>query len=296
MTGNKIMIVDYSPKSFAIAVEYETGLQDEFFAIGGRFNSQLAFGPGWIFSKKKCRAQIDNLLNEYGIGDMFTSVDLADIVSEPTSTNNATKPTRGAALPDYLLTDEQRKEWARSVKGDADYYYKQYNIIVKLSGGELIPIQKPTIKTEFWFGESDFGQGPTSEQASTAAHHARTSEDYFINENLEDLQETIARLEGTHKGTYKYLWLANWNRDKRNHWSLDTSNNCPEATNAVEWLDCRELSMYKDGCYRKLSDDDKQRLLTGYKLALELMEKRLRAYLKRYGLSKIHASTYWMDR
>lgn len=296
MDTDKIMIVDYSDKAIAIAAEYDTGLQDEFKAIGGRFNSRLAFGAGWIFSKKKHREQLDKLFSDYGISDMFTSVALADIVGEATRTStNKTKTTSGAT-PDYILTDKQRREWARDVKGDEKYYYKDYNIIVRLADGELVPIKRNSLKTEFWFGESDCGQGMTSDEARAAAHNARTNEDYFLNENLEDLRDMIARLDGTYNRTYKYLWLANYYREKTNHWELDKSSVCPDATNAIEYLDCRELKMYEEGRYRKLSDDDKARLLTGYKLALQAKEKRCRAYLKRYGMSKITARVYWMDR
>lgn len=50
--GNGLSYVDYSDKAFAV-----TGNTRQFYGLlkdlGGRFNSRLSCGPGWIFSKKK---------------------------------------------------------------------------------------------------------------------------------------------------------------------------------------------------------------------------------------------------
>lgn len=218
MDTDKFLIVDYSDKAIAVPGEYDTCLQDEYKLIGGRFNSKLKFGAGWIFSKKKNEEQIKHLFATYGV--IFASVALSDIVSESTSAN---KP---GSLPEYITTDKN-------------------DVIVELEDGEKITISDRPLTTEFLFGYSDYGQGPTSEECHAAANKARTDENYFISENLSDLQSCKRRCEKT------------------------------------------------DGVY---SETDKQRLIVAYNHALELREKRCRAYLKRYGLSKIKVSTYWMDR
>lgn len=297
-----ITIVDYSDKAIAIAMERDCAFDWEFNELGGRFNSRLKFGSGWIFSKKKSEERLRGMFGYYGLS--VASVDLVDVATnasvdagDKSGTHSTSKNRKNKTdKPVYILTDKERRDWARDVMGDEDYYYKQYAVIVRLEGGQLVPIKKNRIKTEFWFGESDCGQGLTSEEAHDRANTASTDERYFIKENTSDYKDMIARLDGTYGGSYKYLWLANWHRDKQNDWDLDKSSVCSEATNAIECLDWKESKMYEEGAYIKLSETDKARLLAGYKLALEMMEKRLGAYLKRYGMSKVSGRVYWADR
>lgn len=294
MDNDKIMIVDYSEKAIAIAAEYETALKDEFKLIGGRFNFRLGFGPGWIFSKKKCENQITRLFAEYDLTDMISRVKLSDIISD---TDKANK--RGSdSLPDYILTDEARKEWITATH--AKYYrkdaIKEIAVCIRLSDGGILAIESGKLKTEFWFGESDFGQGPTSEEANESAHKASTDESYFLDANLSDFRDIISGLKGEQEDNYKYLHLYTCGLSNGKKWKLRWSNLNPDSVNWQEFLESWEREQYERGEHRALTDDDRERLIAGYTYALELREKRCRAYLKRYGLSKIHASTYWMDR
>lgn len=291
---DKFLIVDYSEKSIAIPSDYDMIVTEEFTNIGGRYNSRLKFGAGWVFSKKKCLDRLTHMFDVYGAKYIYISID--DMETTDTGAKNVPGGHKKSETPNYILTDAERRGWAKNVMENEDYYYKEYNIIVRLADGSLVPIVKNSIKTEFWFGESDCGQGLTSEEANKRAHTASTDEAYFINENTKDYKDMISRLKGTYDGSYKYLWLANWYDDRRNCWKLDTSSICPQVTNAVECLDCRERQMYDEGAYRKLSDDDTARLLAGYRLALAAMEKRLSTYLKCYGMSKVSGRVFWADR
>ena len=279
MDTDKIMIVDYSDKAIAIAAEYDTGLQDEFKAIGGRFNSRLAFGAGWIFSKKKHREQLDGLFAYYGISDMIASVALADIVGGATgtstnNTNKTTRATRDATLPDYITTN----------KGD---------VFITLSCGGCVEISKRNLITDFCFGYSDCGQGATSEEARAECDKAQSDENYFLSENLSDLQDIVDCLKGTSDKYRNNIWLVK--SDSSNIVSIDRSVVNPESTNAADSLDAWERRKYNQGLYVPPTDDDKQRLIAGYEHALTLREKRCRTYLKRYGLSKLHCWVYWAD-
>ena len=103
------------------------------------------------------------------------------------------------------------------------------------------------------------------------------------------MHDRIDWLNGDTSGrACKYLWLLG---NEHNKWSLDSSD-----TDNPDYLDSWSKVRYDRGEYKLLADTDKQRLIAGYNHALTLREKRCRAYLKRYGLSKIHISTYWMDR
>ena len=268
-------MIDYSEKAIAIKMEYDCIFLDEFKMIGGRFNSRLWFGAGWIFSRKKHESSLRGMLDYYGL----SAIDIK-LPDTGAAGDTATKP--GAKIPDYFLTDEERKRWARD-----DYGYKNYPIVVKLTGGELVPISKADLKTEFYF--PDEGCDDEIKRAHTA--------EYMIAENTERHRWMIETLKGVHTDTWrKYAWLANYNKDKHNHWVVDRSNVCPEATNALDVLDRQEYHMAQEGLYKPINDEDKQRLIAGYEYALEQQEKRCRTWLKRYGVEKISVHTYWADR
>ena len=44
-----------------------------------------------------------------------------------------------------------------------------------------------------------------------------------------------------------------------------------------------------------LTDEERAELIREYKKAMQAHEKRVNAYLKRYGISKIKVWTYWID-
>ena len=284
-----IKLIDYSEKAVAIKAEYDCALQDEFKLIGGRFNSRLSFGAGWIFSRKKHEDNLRGLFDCYGLS--VASVTLSDmgVNSDKTDTDSDGK----TETPEYILTDKERKEWAQNTGYDSKYY----NVAIRLSGGEIVAISKPELKTEFWHHDEGAGYDENCRITKTA----KTKRDYFIGENTNDFRELIADFisPGTGDNYYNHLWLGNWNKDGRNRWQLKWLNISPESTNcreAIGWHDSQLQSMYDKGQFKPLSDDDRARLLTGYKIALEAIEKRCNAWLKRYGEDKLSFRTYWADR
>ena len=306
MHDNHFKLVNYSEKAVALLIEKDGAITEELEMLGGRYNWHLSCGPGWIFSRKKSYEALIKLLECYGI--TYKSYELNELPTVNAGKNQDKEDATGA--PEWILTNEERRNyWLSRYPGDKDksyfnYLYKNYPVIVRLCDGECVPIESDKLKTEFWFGESDW-QGPTYEEAAEAAHEARTKEDYFINENLDKLRSFVACLEDPEKyaedysTTYNRLWLSNWNSDGANEWRLHWSNVDPASSDvrfAIGLHDSRLPEMYDQGLYKDLTPENRARLLYAYKLALDQREKRCRAYLKRYGLSKISARTYWMDR
>lgn len=293
MDSNTFYIVDYSPKAFAIAAEYETALQEEFTTIGGRFNSRLAFGAGWIFSKKKHEEQINGLFTAYGIEEITERVKLSDIATDPGKKHGKGAKT-AVTLPDYILPDAERKKWITAAHGED--YIKDFPVVVQLSEG-VATINLGGLETEFWFGYSDYGQGLTLEEAYNACKAAQT-EEYFINKNTESLRKILAGLKQETTEEYRYLILRRNNhyRTPAASWAIHWTNVCPDAVNWVETMDAYDRCDYEKGRLRRITEEERQRLIDGYTLALEMQEKRLKRYLKRFGTSKLRASTYWIDR
>lgn len=287
---NNFKLVNYSEKSVALLIERDGAITEELTDIGGRYNYRLSCGPGWIFSRKKSFDALIGLLNCYEIGYKLYELDELPTVNEPGNKEN------NNISPDWILTDQERKEWAQNVMGDMDYY-KSYNVAVKLSGGEIVPISKPDLKTEFWHHD----EGTGYDEHCRITESEQSKRDYFISENTSKFRDIITGLMEPDKLTssYKYLWLGNWHKDGRNQWTLKWLNISPDSINcrqAIGWHETQLQSMYDKGMFKPLNDDDKARVLMAYKIALEAIEKRCNAYLKRYGTDKLSFRTYWADR
>ncbi len=274
-----IEIVNYSEKSFAVIMPKDCYLKDEFTFAGGRFNGRLACGPGWIFSRKKCEDIIANILHEENF----------ELHTRELAATEKTKKKASQETSSCILNDEERRKWCLSIGIDI----KNYPVAVRLEGGEILAIHQTSLRTEFWHHD----EGPDYERHLQITKDKQTMTDYFFQKNLEDLNEFVEAFEGkSSRGTYKYLWLANWNEPDCNSWSLRWSNINPESVNARSFLDTTEQRMYDSGLYRGLSDNDKQRLMTAYNLAIVKRAKRCQTWLKRYGVEKLHFDTYWADR
>ncbi len=284
-------LVNYSEKAVALLIERDGVLTDELYAIGGKYNYRLSCGPGWIFPRKKSLDALIRMFEDYEIRYKFYELDELPTVNEPGKGNN---PEPSA---DWIMTDDERREWAKNVMGDEEYYYKRYNVVVKLSGGEIVPISKPELKTEFWHHD----EGPNYEEHCRITKTEQSMRNHFIGENTDGFRELIEDFTnpGSGKQYYNQLWLGNWYGKERNQWNFKWLNISPESTNcreALGWHDPQLQSMYDKGYFKPLSDDDRKRLLSGYRIALDAMERRCNSWLKRYGTGKLSFRTYWADR
>jgi len=210
----------------------------------------------------------------------------------------------GKAVPaddEQTLLEEYMKEYEKVWPDDKsmlDYCRKEFSGAVRLQNGGILYFEKPSIKTEFCFGYSTCGQGAEYDEANNAARSART-EGYFLHANLDEMDERIRALElnccypeGEWNGTYDNLT-----------WYIQRKSYCSqkEELNLFEFRAWREYDVenepwrYTPGSYEKMSDADRMTILGGMKREREKFEKRLRAYLKRYGTTKLRTWTYWLD-
>ena len=112
-----------------------------------------------------------------------------------------------------IITKEQeqklRTEFAKIDGKDTkftDWRIKQIQRVVELPDGTFHIIEKPTIKTHFCFGYGYCGVSSQeeSDDAYDMAEHARTSEDYFIDKNMEGFSPFDDLNEHDTKAVYKY--------------------------------------------------------------------------------------------
>lgn len=182
-----LQIINYSEKAVAVIGDTKDHA-DELKALGGRFNSRLTCGAGWIFSKKVL-SELEALAN----GKM--------------------EPNNGKQ------TVEQKRAILEKCgcKGDIDYYVKSYALIVEV-GGRYFGIGKPTIETRFCHADEP------EDEVREWYKVVRTFE-YFRRENMEDLNKAIKVLSeksanGTldglfiKKSNYTGMWDYGFNSDR----------------------------------------------------------------------------------
>lgn len=175
----------------------------------------------------------------------------------------------------------RREVW----KGDermVEYCVKSAGYIVELTNGDIVVLRKPEIKKDFCFGYS-LSRYDTEDydDAQAMAQHARQSEEYFLSENLHAINKEIDLLSGKESTNYDYYI--------RVPYYSQPENSQLKAITTFYW--------YSDEAqkYPKLEGEDRQRVVAGYEAVKAAFEKRLHAYLKRYGLSKVNSWSYWRD-
>lgn len=183
-----------------------------------------------------------------------------------------------AALLNEIMI-EYAKIWTNSKM--LDYCRKKCAYVVKLNNG-YYEIDKPSIETHFCFGYGYCGISTQEDMddAENMRRHAATDEEYFIKENLKGINYWLDNLstmdvyacynyscKGDQARIYNIMCLKPWDVDRY-------SNN--------------------QGFY-KLSKEEIDDIITGYKVVKNQFEKRLNTYLKKYGLTKLKTWTYLSD-
>lgn len=183
-----------------------------------------------------------------------------------------------------FLRKEYAKVWGNDYTRMIDHCVNSTSGFVQFPNGWIFALDKPHIKTEFWFGE----HGYDYDEKVKLAHECSTSETYFMLENLERtdafnlLQKLnnevynprpvpyFAKMYSTGNDRFAYIQWCDYNGNDRYGNHHDDEDKVPEDM----------ICVIKSFC------ENEQ----------EKFEKRLRTYLKRYGLSKCRFDTYWADR
>ena len=203
-----------------------------------------------------------------GAGWIFSNKSRADVERFISSGEVASKVVKPAEKNQFT-------EWLNEFfAAGGDEYYKKYAVgAIKLHDGFVL-IDKPSIDNKFCFHD----EGPQYEFYKELMSDKETKlAAYFKSENLADFDRKIERIEkGEHYSGDKRVWWYVSGTDHKiclqfytDHWDDDKKTLC--------------------------TDEEKKLILKGLKFGREQFEKRLDAYLKRYGVSKLHTWTYWAD-
>lgn len=188
------------------------------------------------------------------------------------------------------LMEEYLKEISKAWSGDMlEYFKKKVSSLHRLSNGGILSFDKPKIETSFCFGYSDSAYDTEDyDNANHMAHHAATSEEYFLEQNLKYYDDKIKTIED--KDEYSHLCISRTSyssqREPMNVWDY-------KVLQYWQYNDAKERNYYTD--LQEVNDEDRKIILNALKEERAKFEKRLKAYLKRYGLSKVKSWSYWRD-
>ena len=185
------------------------------------------------------------------------------------------------------MNQEIRKEYEqqlflqhRGQKDMVDYYMKECQLVVKTSKGYFIAIRKPSIKKNFCFGESGYDY----HEAQQMAQVARTNEEYFMRENLDQIDDTITKLQDLNMTAYTVKYSEK--SDIRQLLIVE-----PSWMYTYPWLKFES----EQGHLEELTKEDRKLLIDAHFKVRADFEKRLHTYLKKYGLKHINSWTFWRD-
>lgn len=192
------------------------------------------------------------------------------------------------------LKDELRTEYTKVWNGRQkmiDWCVNKTDVVVKIRDKYLFTVDKPSIETDFCFGHGMYGISTDEEErgAFRMAEYARTNEAYFIEENMKQITGRINALNDS-----RYIALI------RGHYI--TKSNIVDIEYFRDYYGTEGqlngvIAQYheKGDIAFLMEDSDKAIIMQAYEEAKQHFEKRLKTYLKRYGLSKVHSWTYLVD-
>ena len=247
-------IIDYSEKAIAVTGDTRK-IAAELRALGGRFNSRLSCGPGWIFSKRK-QAE----LREFLAG------------SATESSAGAAKGGPGNVNPVWETAIKTLDEYVSGLESESDrkYYGEYYQAALKVPEGYIL-FRKPKIETRFCFRD----EGPEHDFYKELKAEDDSMKNYFIGENLDQIRlpEEYDRLFLRPTGYLRHV----------------------EAVTTERGEDSWYFPFRKEDGYREATPEEMKAYAEILKEQRELFGKRLDTYLKRYGTRKLHTWSYWAD-
>lgn len=146
------------------------------------------------------------------------------------------------------------------------YEWKCRQGAVDLGGYFYLLPDKASIQGSFWF----HGEGPNYDYYLEVTKDEESRRAYFLAENLDQFDVEEAEKALDEFGVYEY------EQDGQKVINIARS----------QWVDG----------LRPATESEKSEILRALKWCREKFEKRLDAYLKRWGTSKLRFGTYWADR
>ena len=144
-------------------------------------------------------------------------------------------------------------------------------LFLKTEDGYFYILEKEKLITQFFISE---GSNRSYEEASTICDETKTTEDFFIEDNLSKINYLINTI----------------NNNKNNLFFAERFKN-----SKIVSISTTQYNLFNKE-NRKLTTEEESEALKLREKYKEMQTKKINSYLKRFGLSKIQANTYWADR
>lgn len=180
-----------------------------------------------------------------------------------------------------------------------EYCLGKLDEVVTLENGMFFIIEKRKIDRDFCFGYSLSSHDSESyDAANDMVNHAMSNENYFIRQNMKHYDHLLENLRDSN---YMPVLETHY-RDSDDLKSLTfirTAYVIEDQGGSACLEDIKGTISYRDGDksrpYYIMNDQDIETAEAAILRCRERHEKKVRAYLKRYGLSKVNAWSYWRD-
>lgn len=175
------------------------------------------------------------------------------------STSSASPAVSGDKFTQWL------DEFASKQK-NSDYYKKEFVGAIKIRDHYIL-LDKPSIETKFCFHD----EGPQYDFYCKLKESEENMKQYFLSENRKAF---TGHIDFINENGHIYVNLKD---------------------SAVEACLCHSNYIWGREVAERATDEETALILEGLKFALAKFDVRLNAYVKRYGISKLHTWTYWAD-
>ena len=180
-----------------------------------------------------------------------------------------------------LFAAEHAKLWGDD-KRMVDHCVKKAEVVVRLTGGELVEIERPSITTSHCEGEDD-GRGRSMADAQAGCDYFETEEG-FKRTNIrgfdKDMVSAATRKEGSLWGEpLKFYVTTQYHRGSE-----------------LSLCYCHRTTKSRVNAIRREANaEDIRRIRLGYMMVRRSFVRRVNAYWRRFGNSKLRTWTYWTE-
>lgn len=190
-----------------------------------------------------------------------------------------------------IYREELKKAWKDEKM--VDFCASKAAFVIEHDGG-LYSIDNPSIQKDFCFGYGMYLQATDEEMkdAERCAEIVRTSEENFIERNMKYLNRTIERLQKIADDM-----MLNWAEGSHPVYMIDCNEHYYSQTSDCKLRLWSVVNTFCRTADSELCNDIEfvQKLVDGHIAVKADFEKRLKAYTKRYGLSKVNSWAYLVD-
>lgn len=215
---------------------------------------------------------------------------------DPTPDGAAAQRAEQARLAEaYVRGEGYSPERNAKAYEDEVKYHKGRSYFVELPDGLVVRLEKPAIQTRFCCGEDDRGQGgdgPGTMAYARKVLENRRTERGFKAANLDPFDRRMVLVAGRRalRLTRSPETAESWRGD----FVPGLMRGAYVDRTRVYFGNAAKVGP-SETVVRVMGDEDMRRIRRGYMAVRRDFRRRLNAYWKRFGATKIHTWTYWTE-